>query len=144
MILAVHHPHASFSLDLANTSTSWFSTNSVCLPVSFGGKNTWENGNFDSGCQLQNKVLNINKNTRTFSSQILNKNIKSQYLLIFKGYENLVVENVGDNGLKIKRFLEHSDYTPTSWSARNKISRSFMYICANTKLRRISPQFRNT
>lgn len=29
------------------------------------------------------------------------KSNPSKYLLIFKGYKNLVVENVGDSGLKI-------------------------------------------
>lgn len=98
LIFAVHHPHASFSLERAKTSTSWFSTNSVvCFPESLGGKNTCENGNFDSGCQLQNEQNKSKapKNCCVNKTKIMRKS----YLLIFKGYENLVVEHVGDNGL---------------------------------------------
>lgn len=116
LIFAVHHPHASFSFDLANTSTSWFSTNSVCLPVSFGGRNTCEKGNFDSGCQLQSHTnIYYHKSTKTL--QILNTNNQNLHLLIFKGYENLVVEHVGDNGLKIQENFS------TFLSSRNLVLR---------------------
>lgn len=40
--------------------------------------------------------------------------MQNENSLIFKGYENLVVEHVGDNGLKIKNFLAHSNDTELS------------------------------
>lgn len=55
---------------------------------------------------LPAKIINkINISASLFHLE----NIAQQDLnsLIFKGYENLVVEHVGDNGLKIKRLSEH-------------------------------------
>lgn len=56
---ALHQPQDSWSLARENTSTSWFSLNSgFCPSGSFaGGNRTCSNGNFDSGCHLQNTKI---------------------------------------------------------------------------------------
>jgi hypothetical protein len=63
LMMAFHQPHASCSLAREYTSISWFSAKSGFPVTPSGGRRTWENGNFDSGCQLKNKNLPITQCT---------------------------------------------------------------------------------
>jgi hypothetical protein len=61
--MAFHQPHASCSFAREYTSISWFSVKSDFPGTPSGGRRTWENGNFDSGCQLKIKLIFYNNTT---------------------------------------------------------------------------------
>jgi hypothetical protein len=78
--MAFHQPHASCSLAREYTSISWFSVKSGFPGTPSGGRRTWENGNFDSGCQLKNKLIFYN-----------NTKVKENYFMFtFFLFQNMV------------------------------------------------------
>lgn len=76
LTIALHHPNDSISLAREWTSTSWFSLKSFA--VSLGGKRTWSNANFVSGCHLKNtkEIISYKQISQLQIENILCKKLK--------------------------------------------------------------------